>query len=83
MPSAIDAASGRWPELLGALAGLSPEQLTDKHQPCPACAGEDRYRWDQDDGPGGWYCNQCGGKDHAGGAGSGMDLLTRVTGWDF
>jgi putative DNA primase/helicase len=83
MPSAIDAASGRWPELLGALAGLSPEQLTDKHQPCPACAGEDRYRWDRDDGPGGWYCNQCGGKDHAGGGGSGMDLLTRVTGWDF
>jgi putative DNA primase/helicase len=83
MPSAIDAASGRWPELLGALAYLSPEQLTDKHQPCPACGGEDRYRWDRDDGPGGWYCNQCGGKDHAGGAGSGMDLLTRVTGWDF
>ena len=83
MLSAIDAASGRWPELLGALAGLSAEQLTDKHQPCPACGGEDRYRWDRDDGPGGWYCNQCGGKDHAGGAGSGMDLLTRVTGWDF
>jgi len=83
MPSAIDAASGRWPELLGALGGLSPEQLTDKHQPCPACGGEDRYRWDQDDGHGGWYCNQCGGKDHAGGGGSGMDLLTRVTGWDF
>jgi Uncharacterized protein conserved in bacteria len=83
MPSAIDAAFGRWPELLGELGGLSPEQLTDKHQPCPACGGEDRYRWDQDDGHGGWYCNQCGGKDHAGGAGSGMDLLTRVTGWDF
>jgi putative DNA primase/helicase len=83
MPSAIDAAAGRWPELLRALAGLTPEQLTDKHQPCPACGGEDRYRWDRDDGPGGWYCNQCGGKDHAGGGGSGMDLLTRVTGWDF
>ena len=83
MPSAIDAASGRWPELLGALAGLSAEQLTDRHQPCPACGGEDRYRWDQDDGDGGWFCNQCGGKDHAGGGGNGMDLLTRVTGWDF
>lgn len=83
MPSAIEAASGRWPELLGALAGLSPEQLTDKHQPCPACAGVDRYRWDRDDGHGGWYCNQCGGMNHAGGGGSGMDLLTRVTGWDF
>jgi putative DNA primase/helicase len=83
MPSAIEAASGRWPELLGALAHLSAEQLTDKHQPCPNCGGEDRYRWDRDDGPGGWFCNQCGGKDHMGGAGSGMDLLTRVTGWDF
>jgi putative DNA primase/helicase len=83
MPSAIDAASGRWPELLGALAGLSPEQLTNKHQPCPACGGTDRYRWDRDDGPGGWFCNRCGGKDHAGGAGSGIDLLMRVKGWSL
>jgi putative DNA primase/helicase len=83
MPSAIEAASGRWPELLEALAHLKRDQLTDKHQPCPACGGEDRYRWDRDDGPGGWYCNQCGGKNHNGGAGSGMDLLTRVTGWGF
>jgi putative DNA primase/helicase len=81
--SAIEAASGRWPELLGALAGLTPEQLSDKHQPCPSCGGTDRYRWDRDDGTGGWFCNQCGGKDHRGGAGSGMDLLTRVTGWDY
>ena len=83
MPSAIDAASGRWPELLGALAGLTPEQLTDKHQPCPCCGGEDRYRWDSDDGPGGWYCNQCGGKGGTGGGGTGMGLLMRVKGWDF
>ena len=65
------------------LAGLTPQQLTDTHQPCPACGGTDRYRWDRDEGPGGWFCNQCGGKDHRGGAGSGMDLLTRVTGWSF
>jgi putative DNA primase/helicase len=83
MPSAIEAASGRWPELLEALAHLKRDQLTDKHQPCPACGGEDRYRWDRDDGPGGWYCNQCGGKNHNGGAGSGMDLLTRITGWSY
>ncbi len=83
MPSAIEAASGRWPELLGALAHLTPEQLTDKHQPCPACGGENRYRWDCDDGPGGWYCNQCGGKGGTGGGGTGMGLLMRVKGWDF
>lgn len=83
MPTAIDAAAGRWPQLLMELGGLSAEQLTDRHQPCPACGGTDRYRWDRDDGPGGWFCNQCGGKNHRGGAGSGMDLLTRITGWSF
>jgi putative DNA primase/helicase len=83
MPDALAAASGRWPELLTALAGLSAEQLTDKHQPCPACGGTDRYRWDRNDGPGGWFCNQCGGKDQRGGAGSGIDLLMRVKGWSL
>ena len=83
MPNTLEAASGRWPELLQSLAGLSPEQLTNTHQPCPACGGTDRYRWDRDDDEGGWFCNQCGGKDQMGGAGSGLDLLMRCTGWDF
>ena len=39
MQAAIEAASGRWPELLGALAHLSADQLTDKHQPCPINIG--------------------------------------------
>ena len=76
-------AEGQWPRLLIELAGLAPEQLQNRHQPCPACGGTDRYRWDRDDGPGGWYCNQCGGKDHTGGGGDGMDLLLRLTGWEF
>jgi putative DNA primase/helicase len=79
----LEAADGSWPRLLMELGGLSPEQLTDTHQPCPNCGGEDRYRWDQDDGPGGWFCNQCGGKDRMGGGGNGMDLLMRVKGWEF
>ncbi len=83
MASALDAAAGHWPRLLMELGGLSPEQLTDRHQPCPACAGTDRYRWDRDDGPGGCYCNRCGGKDQMGGAMSGLDLLMRVRGWDL
>ena len=77
------AADGQWPRLLAELAGLTPEQLQDRHQPCPACGGTDRYRWDRDDGPGGWFCNQCGGRERSGGGGSGMDLLLRVSGWDF
>ena len=80
---ALAAADGQWPRLLIELAGLAPEQLQNRHQPCPACGGTDRYRWDQDDGPGGWFCNQCGGKDHSGGGGNGLDLLMRVSGWDF
>jgi putative DNA primase/helicase len=79
----MEAASGQWPRLLIELAGLSPEQLQDRHQPCPACGGTDRYRWDRDDGPGGWFCNQCGGRERSGGGGNGMDLLLRLTGWDF
>jgi putative DNA primase/helicase len=66
-----------------ALAGVSPTQLTNRHQPCPACAGTDRYRWDRDDGPGGWFCSHCGGRNHQGGGGTGMDLLLRLTGWTF
>jgi putative DNA primase/helicase len=83
MASILDAAAGRWPQLLADLGGLSAEQLTNRHQACPACGGTDRYRWDRDDGPGGWFCNRCGGKDHAGGAGSGIDLLMRVRGWSL
>ena len=79
----LAAAADQWPRLLMELAGLAPEQLQNRHQSCPACGGTDRYRWDRDGGPGGWYCNQCGGKEHRGGGGDGMDLLLRVTGWDF
>lgn len=78
-----DVANGHWPAILGALAGLTSEQLTDKHQPCPLCGGKDRYRFDDQDGTGSWFCNQCGGPSEAGGAGSGMDLLLRRTGWTF
>ena len=81
--SALEAARGHWPAILGALAGLTSEQLTDKHQPCPLCGGKDRYRFDDQDGTGSWFCNQCGGSAQSGGAGSGMDLLMRRTGWEF
>ena len=75
--------NGRWPDLLMQLAGLTPDQLTDTHQPCPLCGGEDRYRFDDLDGTGSWYCNQCGGKDHTGGGGNGMDMLMRRTGLTY
>ena len=78
-----DLTRGRWPDLLADLAGLTPDQLSDKHQPCPCCGGTDRYRFDDKDGTGSWYCNQCGGKSGTGGGGTGIDLLMRVTGWSY
>jgi putative DNA primase/helicase len=81
--SILELANGHWPAILGALAGLSSDQLTDKHQPCPMCGGKDRYRFDDQDGTGSWFCNKCGGPSEAGGAGSGMELLLRRTGWTF
>lgn len=83
MASTLDAAAGRWPQLLADLGGLTAQQLTDRHQPCPACGGKDRYRWDSDDGGGSWFCNRCGGKDHQGGGGSGVDLLMRLRSWSL
>ena len=83
MPSALDAAQGRWPDILATLGGLSSDQLTNRHQPCPSCGGSDRYRWDDDAGDGAWFCNQCGGKQRQGGGGNGLDLLMRVRNWSF
>jgi len=83
MNDLTEAARGRWPQILSSLAGLSTQQLTDEHQPCPLCGGEDRYRFDDLDGSGSWFCNQCGGKHQSGGAGNGWDMLLRRTGWSF
>jgi putative DNA primase/helicase len=76
-------ANGKWFEILTKLGGIDSDFLQDRHGPCPLCAGEDRWRWDDRDGDGGGYCNRCGGKHQAGGAISGFDLLMRSKGWSF
>jgi predicted P-loop ATPase len=76
-------ANDRWFRILTQLGGIDGDFLQDKHGPCPLCGGEDRFRWDDKGGDGGGYCNQCGGKQKAGGAISGFDLLMRSRGWDF
>lgn len=81
--SILDIARGRWPDLLAQLGGLTPDQLTNKHQPCPLCGGKDRYRFDDQDGNGSWFCNKCGGKDQTGGGGNGIDMLMRRHGWSY
>jgi len=83
MTKLLESARGHWPAILSALGGLSADQLTDKHQPCPLCGGKDRYRFDNQNGTGSWFCNKCGGPSQSGGAGNGIDLLMRRTGWSF
>lgn len=64
-----------WPAILTQL-GVPENVLRNKHGPCPACGGKDRFRFDNKHGRGDFICNQCG-------AGDGFGLLERVHGWAF
>lgn len=70
-----DQANGRWEGILLQL-GVRKEFLKDKHGPCPACGGKDRFRFDNKNNNGDYYCGQCG-------AGDGFDLLMKINNWDF
>lgn len=73
--SARDLALNRWPALL-AHFGIEHGHLTGKHVSCPACGGKDRFRFDDKDGRGTWFCSKCG-------SGDGFALLGLVKGWSF
>lgn len=73
--STIERARGRWRDILPAL-GIAHRYLINKHGPCPICGGKDRFRFDDRDGTGSYYCNQCG-------AGVGVILLRKMHRWDF
>ncbi len=68
-------AAGRWPGILLAL-GVSERALSGKHGPCQICAGKDRFRFDDKDGRGTYFCSGCG-------AGDGVQLAMAVTGCSF
>jgi len=70
-----DAAAGRWPGILQSL-GVKACYLCDKHGPCPVCVGTDRYRFDDKEGRGTWFCSHCG-------SGDGFGLLQGMFGWTF
>ena len=83
MNSIYDLTEGRWEEILSTLGNLSSKQLTNEHQPCPCCGGKDRYRFDNTNNQGTWFCNKCGGKSGTGGGGNGLSLLMRLRNWEF
>lgn len=81
-----EAVRGRWPEILSKLGGVSDQFLSvskTKEGPCPMCGGSTRYRFDDLQGQGTWFCSHCGGRDRKGGGGRGWDLLMRMRGWTF
>lgn len=45
------------------------------HGPCPVCGGKDRFRFDDKDGRGTWFCGQCDPQ-----SGGGLLLLARYLG---
>ena len=59
---------GRWH---GIFSALGIEVGEGRHTACPVCGGKDRFRFDDKDGRGTWYCNQCG-------AGDGVKLVMDV-----
>lgn len=61
-------ACGHWPRILPAL-GVTV--IKNRHQACPVCGGSDRFRFDDKEGRGTWFCNQCG-------AGDGLKLVEKV-----
>lgn len=70
-----DAAIGKWHGILAEI-GIAKEFLVNRHGPCPLCGGRDRFRFDNKEGKGTWYCNGCG-------AGDGMSLALKFTGREF
>ena len=68
-----DAAQGQWREVLQAF-GVDGERLVNRHGPCPVCGGTDRFRFDDKDGSGSYYCNQ-------GEAGDGFRLVMLANDW--
>lgn len=71
-------AQGRWYGILCHL-GIDPSHLRNKLGPCAGCGGHDRFRWDDKNGHGTFYCN--GGGNPL--AGDGFGLVKHVFNCDF
>ncbi len=71
----LPAAVGLWPNILQSLAGIDSKVFNSKHQPCPLCGGNDRFRYIQKhNNP--FLCSQCGSH-------SGINFYMELAGIDF
>ncbi len=71
----VDAARHHWVSIHSAF-GIEENYLQNKHGDCPCCGGKDRYRYDNKNGTGSYFCSGCG-------AGDGFSLLMKFTGRPF
>lgn len=74
-PELIDQCRYRWHDILTML-GIDKNYLVNRHGPCPICEGRDRFRFDNKNGNGEYYCNSCG-------AGNGATLAMKYLGLSF
>lgn len=72
-----EAARGKWFGILTSL-GVGERFLRNTGGPCPICGGTDRFRFDNKDQRGTWYCNNCEPR-----SGDGMSLAMNFTGLGF
>jgi putative DNA primase/helicase len=66
---------GRWTDILNHM-GIDSSYLRNKHGECPLCGGTDRFRYDNKDGTGSYFCSGCG-------PGDGAKLAMQFTGLSF
>lgn len=71
----LEMCKGRWHGILPRV-GIPAEFLKKTHGPCPICGGKDRFRFDDKEGRGTWYCNGCK-------AGNGIDLAIKFNDWTY
>ncbi len=71
-------ARGRWLFILQYHDITVPMNKRQGPCPVPMCGGTDRFRFDDLDGRGTWFCRQC-----IPNAGDGFALLMKVKGWSF
>jgi putative DNA primase/helicase len=55
---------GRWTDILQML-GIDAKYLRNQHGPCPICEGTDRFRYDNKNGSGSFFCSSHGSGDGA------------------
>lgn len=70
--SAKEVCRGKWRGILPQM-GIETKYLTGKQVACPKCEGKDRFRFDDMDGRGTYFCNACK-------PGDGFQLISLVTG---